>query len=63
MEVLDLGDIREEADTPRVKVHSLTKRYISSIPPVVPLFVQPTPSLGPRLLDIFAEDDDMVHIV
>lgn len=35
----------------------------SSIPPVVPPFGQSTPTHGPRLFDLFMEDDELVHVV
>lgn len=53
IEVPDLGDIREEINTHRAKVHLLTESHIPGIPLIIPLVVQSTPSLEPRYFKFF----------
>lgn len=50
-------------DVLRAEVHSLTKRLMLSIPPVVLLFIQSVHSLKTRWFYLFVEDDYKVPIV
>lgn len=57
IKTLDLRDIRKEMDVLRAEVHSFTKSYMTSIPPVVPLFVHPVPLSRPGYFDLFMKND------
>lgn len=55
--MLDLGDIRQKVDVVRKEVHFLTESHMLAIPPVMPLFVQQTPSPEPKYFELFGKDD------